>query len=122
MFEITIKDTTYQFNFGIGFVREIDKTMQRPVDGMPEIKENIGLSIKIGQIIGRDVIALVDVLELANKGKEPRVTTQILEDYIDDPSTDIDKLFEDVIDFFRNANATKHITAQMESALAMIEE
>lgn len=122
MFEITINNTTYQFNFGIGFVREIDKTMQRPVDGMPDVKENIGLSIKIGQVIGRDVIALVDVLELANKGKEPRVTTQILEDYIDDPNTDIDKLFEDVIDFFRNANATKYITAQMESALAMIEE
>ena len=44
---------------------------------------------------------------MANKGKTPRITKQELEAYIEDPDTDIDKLFDDVIGFFKESNATK---------------
>ena len=118
MFELTIKGTVYQFNFGIGFVREINKTLQKPADGIPGAKEDIGLAFKMAQVISGDVIALVEVLDVANKGKDPRITQQILDEYIDDESTDIDKLFEDVKDFFRTANATRKVMIQMEAAMA----
>lgn len=122
MFELTIKGTSYQFNFGIGFVREINKSIQKPADGVPGVKEDIGLAYNVGQIINGDVITLVDVLEAANKGQSPRITKQEIEDYIDDPDTDIDKLFEDVLGFFRTANATRKVTEKMEKAMALAEE
>lgn len=121
MFELTIKDEVYQFNFGIGFVREINKTVQKPADGIPGVKEDIGLAYKMGQIISGDVIALVEVLDVANKGQKPRLTKQMIEEHIDDPDTDIDKLFEDVMGFFRTANATKKIMKKMEAAMAVEE-
>lgn len=118
MFELTIDNTVYEFNFGIGFVRDINKTIQKPADGLPDVKEEIGLAYKIGQIINGDVIALVEVLDAANKGRNPRATRQIIENYIDDENTDIDKLFEDVLGFFRTANATKKIAQKIEEAMA----
>lgn len=119
MFELNINGVSYQFNFGIGFVRDINKTVQKPVDGIQGMKEDMGLAFHVGQVLAGDVLALVEVLELANKGKDPRITAQVLEEYIDDPNTDIDKLFADVIDFFTTANATKKTTLAMAEALGI---
>lgn len=120
--ELTIKDKVYQFKFGIGFVKEINKTEKRPVDGMPGIEEEVGLALAVARVINGDVVALADVLELANKGRTPRLTRTDLEDYLDDEGTDIDKLFNDVIDFFGKANATKKITVKMLEAIEESEE
>ena len=119
MFELNINGVSYQFNFGIGFVRDINKTVQKPVDGIQGMKEDMGLAFNVGQVLAGDALALIDVLELANKGKDPRITTKVLEEYIDDPNTDIDKLFADVIDFFTTANATKKTTLAMAEALGI---
>lgn len=105
MFELTINDAVYEFNFGIGFVREINKTAQ--TESINGIKEDIGLSVAIAEIATGDIVALVDVLNLANKGRTPRVTQKALEKYVEDENTDIDKLFDMVLDFFGKANATK---------------
>ena len=107
MFELTIENEVYQFNAGMGFVKEINKTVQIPVDGAPSVKQNAGVRYKIGQLLDGDVEALVDVLDVANKGQSLRATRTLLEKYIEDESTDIDKLFEDVLDFLSNANCTK---------------
>ena len=119
MFELNINGVSYQFNFGIGFVRDINKTVQKPVDGIQGMKEDMGLAFNVGQVLAGDALALIDVLELANKGKDPRITAAVLEEYIDDPNTDIDKLFADVIDFFTTANATKKTTLAMAEALGI---
>ena len=34
MMELTINGTVYEFNFGMGFLREINKRVQTPVDGL----------------------------------------------------------------------------------------
>ena len=60
--------------------------------------------------MSRDVEELVDVLVTANMGQNPRVTPALLDAYIDNPETDIEQLFKDVLDFLRNANATKNAT------------
>lgn len=39
MFELTINDTVYQFNFGMGFMREINKRVSAPVDGLKDVKK-----------------------------------------------------------------------------------
>lgn len=110
MFELTINESVYQFNFGMGFMREINKKVVQPVDDLKDVKQNIGLRYYVLCLIGRDIEALVEVLVAANKGLDPRVTPSLIDAYIDNPDTDIEKLFEDVLDFLRNANATKTAT------------
>lgn len=123
MFEITIKDTVYKFKFGIGFVKEIDKKFTKPIDGVPGRTEEIGLDYYIAKVLAGDVIALVDVLELANKyAAEPRITKRILEDYLEDEDTDIDRIFEDTISFFEKSNATKKRAAQILEAVRKASE
>ena len=109
MFELTINDEVYKFRFGMGFIREINKTMSIPVDGVPGEKQNVGLRYKIGCLYDNDVETLVEILNIANKTENPRVTQKLLDSYIDDPDTDIDKLFRDVLDFLSQSNATKKV-------------
>ena len=119
MFELTINNNVYQFNFGMGFLREINKKIGTPVDGLPDVKKNIGLQYYIASVIDGDLEALVDILEVANKSQNPRVTRLLLDSYIDDENTDVDALFESVMDFLKSANATKKTVVGL---LAAIEE
>ena len=117
MYELTINDVVYQFNFGMGFMREVNKKDCTPVDGLKDVKKNIGLQYLVASILDGDVEALVEILAAANKGQNPRVTNALLDAYIDDENTDIDKLFEEVIDFLSNANATKKVTDALLKAM-----
>lgn len=118
MFELTIDGTVYQFKFGIGFIKDMSKTAQRPVDGVPGKMEDVGLTLAIGRIMDGDVLGLIDVLFAANKGFDPRITKEKLENYIENDETDIDALFKDVLDFFEKANATKKVTKNLLEAVA----
>ncbi len=117
MMELTINGTVYEFNFGMGFLREINKRVQTPVDGLKGVDKNIGLQFTVASIIDGDVEALVDALDIANKGMSPRLTRQALDAYIDDADTDIDGLFTMVIDFLSRANATKKTVASLQEAI-----
>ena len=113
MLELTINDAVYQFNFGMGFLREINKRVSTPVDGLKDVTKNIGLQYMIAGVVDGDPEALVDILEVANKGQNPRVTRNLLDSYIDSEDTDVDALFDEVIDFLRSANATKKATVAL---------
>lgn len=117
MFELTMNEQVYQFNFGMGFMREINKKIGIPVDGLPNVKKNIGLQYYVALVIDKDVEALVDILDTANKGMNPRITRDVLDAYIDDPDTDIDTLFDEVIDFLKQTNATKNVTMDLLEAV-----
>ena len=117
MMELTINGTVYEFNFGMGFLREINKRVQTSVDGLKGVDKNIGLQFTVASIIDGDVEALVDALDIANKGMNPRLTRQALDAYIDDSDTDIDGLFSMVIDFLARANATKKTVASLQEAI-----
>lgn len=107
MFELTINEQVYQFHFGMGFLREINKTVSAPVDGLQGVKKNMGLRYTAAGIIDGDPEALVELLDIANKGQSPRVTRALLDSYIEDENTDVDKLFDTVMGFLKTANATK---------------
>lgn len=117
MFELTIKEQVYQFNFGMGFMREVNQKIKSPVDGLKNVEKNIGLQYMIAGVIDGDVEALVDVLDAANKGYNPRVTRTMLDALIDDESTDIDELFKKVLDFLESANATKKTVVNLKQAI-----
>ena len=113
MLELTINKEVFQFNFGMGFLREINKVVKTPIEGIKGIEQHIGLRYKVGGLMDGDPEALVEVLEIANKGQNPRVTRGALDAYIDDPETDIDALFAEVLDFLSTSNATKKTVAQL---------
>lgn len=121
MFEIEIKDAMYQFNFGIGFMRDADKGIQSKPD-QNGVTQNLGLRYMIAGIMDGDCNKLSEALLLANKGFVPRLKGSELDAYIDDENTDIDKLFDDVLGFLRTANATKKMTVYLEKAMKEEEE
>lgn len=106
MFELTINNTVYQFNFGFGFLRDINKTY-KSVDEKTKQEREFGLQYNIASLIDGDVEAIVTILDIANKGCDPRITRQDIEKYIEDENTNIDDLFDTVMDFLSKANCTK---------------
>ena len=111
MMELQIKGQVYQFKFGFGFMREIDK--QQIVKAPNGTQQNIGFQMAVGGILDCDAQALEDVLLLANKGQEPRLTADVLEEYIEDEETDVDALFDGVIDFLKKSNVSKKKTLNL---------
>lgn len=111
MMELQIKGQVYQFKFGFGFMREIDK--QQIVKAPNGTQQNIGFQMAVGGILDGDAQALEDVLLLANKGQEPRLTADVLEEYIEDEETDVDALFDGVINFLKKSNVSKKKTLNL---------
>lgn len=104
----TINGTVYQFKFGMGFLREANRLTKIPVQGMPGTTKEIGARYLIASVVvDQEPNALVDLLDLANKGENPRVTKAMLDSYIDSEEVDIDELMEKTKDFLSKANATK---------------
>lgn len=116
MMELTIDGQVYQFNFGMGFLREANKLVSSLVEGT-NVKKDIGARYMIARVIDGEADALVDLLDVANKGQNPRVTKAALDAYIDNSDTDIDQLFDDTMDFLGKANATKKMVAKMQEAI-----
>lgn len=110
MMELTINGTVYQFNAGIGFMREANKLQKQCQNGM---EKEVGLSALAGGLVDGDVEDLITVLDLMNNGQEPRITRAIIESHIEDSETDIDALFQKVIDFLSIANVSKKIMTKM---------
>lgn len=106
-FELTIDNQVYEFKAGIGFLRDANKRIQQKIDGTDQFK-NMGLQYLVAGIIDGDIEDLIDTLDLMNKGCEPRLTKKQIEKYIEEVE-DIDKLFDDVLGFLKNANVSKKI-------------
>ena len=115
MMELTINGQVYQFNFGMGFLREANKTVSEKNNA--GVKKDVGASYMIAGIMDGDPEDLVNTLDLANKGQDPRVTKPLLDSYIENPDTNIDQLFEATLDFLERANATKRIVARLKKKI-----
>ena len=113
MYELQINKSTYEFNFGMGFMREINKTIAVPVENIKGKTKNIGLQYKVAELLDGDLEALEDILLVANKGFSPRLEKSELDKHIEDNNTDVDELFETVLGFLENANATRITTREL---------
>ena len=113
MYELQINGTTYEFNFGMGFMRGINKTIAVPVENIKGKTKDIGLQYKVAEMLDGDLDALEDVLLVANKGFLPRLERTELDKHIEDGNTDIDELFDTVLGFLESANATKKTTREL---------
>lgn len=117
MFELVIKDVAYPLNFGMGFVRKLDKSVNIPVDGLPGVKKDIGLTYAIMSLMDNDIVMLSKVIDIANEGQNPRLTQAAIDAYLEDEGTDIEELFNKILGFFKSANCTKRTAARVDAAL-----
>lgn len=122
MFELVIKDVAYPLNFGMGFVRKLDRSVNIPVDGLPGVKKEIGLSYAIMSLAEKDIAMLENVLLIANEGQNPRLTQDKLDAHLEDAETDIAELFDNVMTFFRSANCTKLTAEKVDEAVKKAKE
>ena len=102
--ELTIENKTYDFRFGIGFVRYFDGKSSIEQNG---VQFGIGLETLIPNLLTGNTVTLSDCLFVANRTENPRVTQEQLDNYIDNENTDIDGLFDDVLKELKKSNATK---------------
>lgn len=105
MFEIEINGIVYNFKFGLGFARAINKTKQMTAENGEKV--DAGLNYAVANIIDENLMELVDILLIANKTEKVKVTREVLETYLEDNETDVDELFKNLLDFFENNNSTK---------------
>lgn len=117
MFELTINDAVYQFKFGMGFLREINKKVVEKALDAKGGEVGIGLQFAVANLFNGNLETLVEVLELANKGFKPRLTKQHLDKLVEDDDTDIDELFNTVIGFLEQANVSKKTVHQIKERL-----
>ncbi|MGC4020253.1 MAG: tail assembly chaperone [Muricomes sp.] len=117
MFELTINGQVCKFNFGMGFLRDMNKKVTVPVEGMPGVKRDVGFRYSLVRLLDGDTETLVDILDAANKGQEPRLTRMALDSFVDDANTDIETVFDDVLGFLKTANATKKTVLQVVESL-----
>ena len=115
--ELTINSKVYNFKAGMGFLRKANKLVTKKVDGTKKEKE-IGMALLAAGLIDGDIEDLLTVLNLTNEGQDPRVTMAELENYVEDDSTDIDALFENVLDFLSQANVCKKTIANLKERIA----
>lgn len=113
MYELQINQSTYEFNFGMGFMRALNKTVAVPVENIKGQTKEIGMRYKIAEVIDGDIEALEDVLLTANQGFSPRLERKELDKFIENENTDIDGLFDKVLGFLKSANATKKTTLEI---------
>lgn len=113
-FEMIMNGTPYEFVFGMGFLKTINAKATVKVQNSNYVM-NTGLKFIMAQVIDKDVEALAEVLMTANKGMNPRLTQKDLYAFLEDEDTDIDAVFDTVMDFFGKANVTK--TAYKELAV-----
>lgn len=107
MYELTIKDTVYKFHFGIGFISKINNTVKTAVAGFNGVQKPMGFLYHTASLVDGDATSLVEILLYGNEGQSPRLTRKAIEEWIDDPETDIDAEIQKVLDFLSTQNACK---------------
>lgn len=103
--EIEVNGEIYQLVAGFGFLHEVNKKVTVDVPNTSKKKE-VGLKFMVASIIDGDIDALADCIFYMNVGQTPRLKKADVENYLEDVD-DIDKVFEDVINFLSQANACK---------------
>lgn len=111
--EIEVNGEIYKLVAGFGFLHEVNKKLAVDVQSAGTKKE-IGLKYMVASIIDGDIDALVDCIFYMNSGQTPRLKKQQIESYLEDVE-DIDKVFEDVINFLSHANVCRKEVMQLMS-------
>lgn len=102
----TINDKEYTFKFGLLFLKELDETIHQSANGVPFA---VGAGIKLAQLSGdKDILALAEVLKIANKTESPRISVTDLNNWLEDGISveELEELFDEVINVLNSSNTT----------------
>lgn len=102
--KLKVGSKNYDLNFGIGFVRNLDKYYGVSVQGM---SFGMGLTKSLSGLRVYDPACLSEVLYIATWADATRPTQEAIDRVLEDDNTDIEKLFDGVMKELATANATK---------------
>ena len=105
--QISVNGKNIELNFGIRFVRELDKKFHLTLEGGKRI--GTGLEETGPLLFTGDILALEDIIQAAAWGADGTLTQEEMDDYLDSVE-DIDTLFETVLKELKNQNATRRKT------------
>ena len=101
--EIKINGKNVELNFGVAFVRELDKVAGMQVNGQ---SFGFGLTKSLPALQAYDPAVLADVLYCAAWDNKPRPTQKAIDEFIDTDS-DLEKVFDEVNKAISESNAVK---------------
>jgi hypothetical protein len=113
--QLEINGTTYEFRFGIGFMKEIQSRYKEMASISVAIPN--GFKYVVASMLDGHIEDLFDILYTANKTEKPRITEKALMEYLEDESTDVESLIKEVKSFLLKANASKSLMNQIMEAL-----
>lgn len=105
--QISVNGKNIELNFGIRFVRELDKKFHLTLEGGKRI--GTGLEETVPLLFTGDILALEDIIQAAAWGADGTLAQEEMDDYLDSVE-DIDTLFETVLKELKNQNATRRKT------------
>ena len=116
---ITVKGKEMELNFGVRFIREIDKKTERvTLANGYEQKFSEGIAYYVPQLMLENPVYLADVLYCALWQYKGTFKYSDIEDYIDSlDSEEYSQLFEDVLVELENANSTKKVVRAMKEEM-----
>lgn len=101
--EIKINGKNVELNFGVAFVRELDKVAGMKVNGQ---SFGFGLTKSLPALQAYDPAVLADVLYCAAWDNKPRPTQKAIDEFID-TNSDLEKVFDEVNKTIAESNAVK---------------
>lgn len=109
--QLTINGKEYELNFGVRFVREMDKNLGAVMHG---INFGMGVAKALAGLNAYDAAVLADTIYSATVASKKRPSANEVDDFIDSNS-DLDSLFKQVKDEMNSANAVKAIAKNMKA-------
>ena len=112
--KITINGKEQELNFGVRFVRELDKVAGMEAGGM---SLGMGLTKSLPALNAYDPAVLSDVIYSATFRNSPRVGRNDVDDYLDGLTSvkEFEKLFDDVSKEVKKANVLKVALKNMQA-------
>ena len=114
--QITIGKKNLDLNFGVRFVREIDKLVgvEMNIQGSKQ-SLGFGLTKAVLGLKSYDSAMLSTIIYAAAWDNKKRPSQLDVDNFLDDPKTDIEKLFDDVTAEMMKANAVKVATKNLKA-------
>ena len=121
MYTREINGKIYEFKFGIGFVRDIDKT--QTTKGDDGNQQKVGLVYAIAGLMDGDFEKLIDCLMLGNKyAAGERLERKTIEEWLESDGVDLEQECRDLLDFFETSNFTRRKMSDLKETLQKNEQ
>lgn len=116
MYTREIGGKIYEFKFGIGFARDIDK--MQVVKGDDGLQKKVGMTYAIAGLMDGDFEKLIDCLMAGNKyaGGE-RLDRKAVEEWLESEDVDIDQECKDLLDFLETSGFTRRRIKNIKEAV-----